>query len=136
MHIESALQHPVGSSRRLFSCTRIHSGIAYLRANCDRWSSVTWTLRLFEVIVSRTALALKTDGDTDFDIRTTNPFKRCKNSDGDNGISYNTNFENDVCIPLEGLSEEDGNNFFGMGVGRDAEQWLQEILGQDIAGTQ
>lgn len=58
MHIECALSPCSNDSQRHLSQTSIHSGLAYLRASLQHWDSVRWSLRMFDVIVSKSRLSL------------------------------------------------------------------------------
>ncbi|KAH8690552.1 hypothetical protein BGW36DRAFT_465466 [Talaromyces proteolyticus] len=58
MHIECALSAYSSDTQRQWSQTSIHSGLAYLRASLQNWDSVRWSLRMLDVIVSRSRLSL------------------------------------------------------------------------------
>ena len=58
MHLESALSPGSTDTQRQLSRTSIHGGLAYLRACLPYWDSVRWSLRMLDVIVSKSRLSL------------------------------------------------------------------------------
>jgi hypothetical protein len=56
LHIEVALDENVSQTRRLMSEESIRAGLAYLRVAQENWTSLRWTLRLFDWVFSKTGL--------------------------------------------------------------------------------
>src|SRR5258706_1894120 len=90
LHIEIDLHRSTTAHERHIARTRIHNELAYLRSLPSSWSPVKWTLRMFEVIVSRTGLSLATAEESDFNVRSDNPF----NGNNHNGNSITVNNDN------------------------------------------
>ncbi|KIX09208.1 uncharacterized protein Z518_00287 [Rhinocladiella mackenziei CBS 650.93] len=58
MRIEIAL-HPSITPRKLLATkTQIFAELEYLRESSEYWSSLIWTLRMFEAVIARTRLGL------------------------------------------------------------------------------
>lgn len=114
----------------------------FLRCFYPSWNSLKWTLRLFEVVISRTGLSLVSTGGPIYDVKSTNPFRTNTTAATDYvvGGSINTNnldheIEKDILggdtAPSHGLSrilvpESDEVPSFVMGF--PAEGWLQDLL--------
>jgi hypothetical protein len=122
MHIETALSPTVGGNEKLIARTHIHSGLSYLRDTCEYWTSMKWTLRMFEVIVARTALSLTITDAPEFDVRSMNPFNNNNLPEADQDGSGDL------------FNVADGSDAFGTTMGRNAEEWLQDLLGSNFVG--
>ena len=58
MRIEIALGPNLSPRKRLAFKTQIFVELGYIRESCEYWSSLIWTLRMFEAVISRTRLGL------------------------------------------------------------------------------
>lgn len=72
MRIEIALDPATNPRKQLAIKTQIFAELEYLRESCEYWSSLIWTVRMFEAVISRTRLGLvpaspneSPEGDTD-----------------------------------------------------------------------
>jgi hypothetical protein len=81
-----------------------------------------WTLRMFEVIVARTALSLTITDAPEFDVRSMNPFNNNNLPEADQDGSGDL------------FNVADGSDAFGTTMGRNAEEWLQDLLGSNFVG--
>jgi len=135
MHVEIALSPFSTSSQRLTARTHIHNGLAYLRATSEYWDTSRWTLRMFEVIVARTALSLEVPEKADFDVTSMNPFMHGEaENHQDNDDEYEFNVNTNADFPLHDLfTATDGDYTSETMMGRNPE-WLNELLGPTIAG--
>ncbi len=94
MHVECALSPCSTDSQRHLSQTSIHSGLAYLRASLQHWDSVRWSLRMFDVIVSKSRLSLTAPEHHRIDLpsvrscprETTTPVNRTTDAEGSSTI--------------------------------------------------
>lgn len=53
MHIECLFNRNSTESQRRMSQASIQSGLDYLRASLQHWESLRWSLRMFDVVVSK-----------------------------------------------------------------------------------
>ncbi|KAL2834151.1 hypothetical protein BJY01DRAFT_253104 [Aspergillus pseudoustus] len=61
MRIELALDPAVTERKRLTLKTQIHTEIGYLREASEYWSTIMWSVRLFEAVVARNGLGLNAE---------------------------------------------------------------------------
>lgn len=81
MHIETALSPTLSTNQKCIIRTRIHTGLSFMRETCEYWCSLKWTLRMFEVVVSRMGLSLTVADDLVPDLNSINPFDSTDGSD-------------------------------------------------------
>lgn len=58
MRIEIANDPSVSLRKQASNKTQIFAELEYLRESCESWSSLVWTLRMFEAVITRTRLNL------------------------------------------------------------------------------
>lgn len=58
MRIEISLDPSVSTRKQVANKTQILAELEYLRESCESWSSLVWTLRMFEAVITRTGLHL------------------------------------------------------------------------------
>jgi hypothetical protein len=135
MRIEMALTSKLDASQRLAAKMQIHAELEHLRESCEFWNSLKWSVRMFEVVLSRTGLLLITTGigGPDFDISSMDPF-----SNADKGSTDRSNVDYDPFIGFPGEELVDGdmlNDDFGFATGRNTEEWLQDLLGSRFSAN-
>ena len=150
MHIENALSSNTPELQHIVARMHIQNGLTYLHRTSEYWESSQWTLRMFEVIVSRTSLSsLQLSDRPNFDVASMNPFVRSDTeldtSDRNyhtvaNGYSYHNNdgnYHSDAIVsgpPLpEYFNDVNGDVPFDDVLGRNPAEWLNELLGSQFS---
>ncbi|KAF5640800.1 cutinase transcription factor 1 beta [Fusarium sp. NRRL 52700] len=62
MRIEIALEPNTTPKKKMALTAQLFTELQYIRESCEYWSSMTWTLRMFEVAISRTGLGIGQPG--------------------------------------------------------------------------
>ncbi|EXJ66163.1 uncharacterized protein A1O5_10779 [Cladophialophora psammophila CBS 110553] len=148
LHIETALHQSASEEDRLAARIRIHQAQKYLRGLSDYWSSIKWAQRLFEVIVSRTGLSLVVPPQPIFDLHSSNPFNPGGRNNGNLASgkvgdaaaelsNNNSPRERPDALPSPATSPSfidfvDIDDTLGNMMGRYAEDWLQDLFGDDF----
>jgi len=148
LHIEIALNHNTTPEDRLSTQGRIHNELKYLRNLSEFWSSFKWALRLFEVIVSRTGLALVAAKEPVFgpgvNVLSSEVVDPSRSADDDlsrpmdasNGFFQNNQFLSDglpsQLLPDDAFNIGDTDYIFGSRVGRHTEDWLQDLFSNNL----
>lgn len=134
MRIEIALDPEVNASQKLALNAQIPIELEHLRESCEFWSSLKWTLKMFEVVLARTGLLLTPEGvdehGPDFGI---DPF-----SNTDRGSVDRSNGDYDAFTGMPAQDYGDINMLddeSGFITGRNTEEWLQDLLGCGFSGN-
>ena len=127
MYIESALGAATTEDKKLSIKTQIHAGLSSLKEGSEHWSSIKWTLRMFEAIVTRTGLSLTQQGpeqtsQSQLNITSMIPFAPA-NYDWFNSSSPAGGDLPDVLLDFDAA----GN--LGTVYGSDTQDWMQDFLG-------
>jgi hypothetical protein len=138
LHVENVLQKSTSAHERQMARTRIHSELSYLRSLPSSWIAIKWTLRMFEVVVSRTGLSLEVAKESDFNLRSENPFNfNIQNNNrlsvengGDNSGTFDFLGSSDFNFDMPALELDDN---FGPMMGINSDDWLHELLGTNFA---
>lgn len=139
MRIEIALDPATTPRKQLAIKTQIFAELEYLKESCEYWSSLIWTVRMFEAVISRTRLGLNPtspnetpEGDTDAssvnprnDTRSYNPGLQSGPVEfRDNGtLSMST--DANLTIPMS-------DDVFGILPVTDNYDWLQNLFGSRL----
>lgn len=127
MYIEAALDPDTTDDKKLSIKTQIHAGLASLKEGSEHWSSIKWTLRMFEAIVTRTGLSLTQQGteqtsESQLNITSMIPFAPA------NYDWFNSNCSPGGEVP-DVLLDFDAAGNLGTVYGSDAQDWMQDFLG-------
>ena len=150
MHIENALSSNTPDVQRIVARMHIQNGLTYLHRTSEYCESSQWTLRMFEVIVSRTSLSsLQPAHPSNFDVASMNPFVRNDTevdaSERDyrtagTGCSdqYNGGNSHDESLPSglslpEYFNDGNGDVSFDDILRRNPGEWLNELLGSQFS---
>jgi hypothetical protein len=129
----------------LIARTRIDNVMKFLRSFHQSWSNLKWTLRLFEVLVSRTGLSLNSSEGPVHDAKAINPFLM-KTADGPvellhpgdgtlQGNNHNLEGNRNVDLLCSGskASMIESTEFPSFVMGHPAENWLQDLFDVSLA---
>lgn len=135
MRIEMALDINITPRKRLANKGQIAAELEYLREACEYWSSLIWSLRMFEAVVARTGLGLNVDP-PDHGIEPS----QSRSSPRINGSeqTFSTAYQNPSEAPWDpsftelfdaNLNVTMNDNTFGILPITDNYDWLQNLLG-------
>ncbi|KIV92256.1 hypothetical protein PV10_06713 [Exophiala mesophila] len=127
MYIESALDAATTEDKKLSIKTQIHAGLASLKEGSEHWSSIKWTLRMFEAIVARTGLSLTQQGpeqtsQSQLNITSMIPLAPA------NYEWFNSSSPAGGDLP-DVLLDFDAAGNLGTVYGSDTQDWMQDFLG-------
>lgn len=135
LHIETALKSSLIDRAGLVSRTRIDTVMKFLRSFYPSWSNLKWTLRLFEVVVSRTGLSLTSTDGPSYDAKLSNPFyvasSAIENYLPKNGDKSNPDGVNGDSLPIDSISRTlfpESEEYPSTVMGHSAEDWLQDLF--------
>ena len=117
LHIETTLDPAESAINRSLALPYIHQGILVLRAICEQWSYVKWTLRLFEWVLTQKNIPLPT-------LRMGSP------PPPEEGKAANE-LESPFYLPDVNISGIEDPSLFH----RDPESFTDELLGFDFMGN-
>lgn len=130
MYIEAALDPNTTDDKRFMIKAQIHAGLVSLKEGSEHWSSIRWTVRMFEAIVARTGLSLTqlvTDQTSQSQLNITSMIPFAETNYDWFDINYNSNGD---LSDLLGDLDTAGN--LGTVSSVDAYDWMQELL---VTGT-
>jgi hypothetical protein len=148
MHIEIALDTSRTSRTPRTDRSLMHTGLDFLRASSEHWYSIKWTLRMFDVIISKLDLTLIESNGMNPEESCVDQFARRTNE-----RRYEESGDAEMIrrSPANATAEHsDGVGFIGLGntfnlssgfdadplfdsliVGEDPEKWLDDLLTED-----
>jgi hypothetical protein len=138
MRIENALDPAIAACKKQAVRTQIYAELQHLRDSCEHWSSLKWTVRMFEVVINRTDLSLFTtradpSNECDFDVASMNSFSNAEDNDlqaENRRINvYNPVVQSNVADTAHTESFDD---YLGTFADKDAEEWFQDLLGYNF----
>ena len=138
MRIENALDPTLSARKQLASKTQIFAELEYLRESCEYWSSLIWTLRMFEAVISRTRLGLTAESpeelresEVDTPVRTAGEDGRdcavdvaARPREGLSGNTFTVSTSADLSMSM-------ADDVFGILPVTDNYDWLQNLLGSE-----
>lgn len=138
MRIENALDPNLSARKQLASKTQIFAELEYLRESCEYWSSLIWTLRMFEAVISRTRLGLTADSpeelresDVETPVRNTAEDGRgftvdaaTRHREAMSGNTFTVSTTADLSMSMS-------DDVFGILPVTDNYDWLQSLLGSE-----
>lgn len=139
MRIEIALDPATTPRKQLAIKTQIFAELEYLRESCEYWSSLIWTVRMFEAVISRTRLGLvpaspNESPEADTDVSSVN----CRNDAGVyNAGSHGGPVELGDIATLAistdaNLTAPMSDDVFGILPVTDNYDWLQNLFGSKL----
>lgn len=139
MRIEIALDSATTSRKQLAIKTQIFAELEYLRESCEYWSSLIWTVRMFEAVISRTGLGLvpaSVNGSPD-EYADAIPANPCNDSRGVNLGSQGAplDFRDNATLATGTDSNFDipmSDDIFGILPITDNYDWLQNLFGSKL----
>lgn len=135
MRIEIALDPTVIARKRLTTKTQIFTELDYLREACDYWSSIMWSVRLFEAVVARSGLGLNAESPAETTDLEPGISSTSQSTDESNAAAQAGSMEmRDTTFGDVGLDFTMNDEAFGLLPVSDDYDWLQDILSPRLYG--